>query len=100
MAYYLPPERVKGYFVDRMVIPVSEVNADGTLLNPQMALLQEAHLMTNSLTSPEPDQWIEEQVNQTQGDLGQVGGVPHCPQSPSLSSRTLSHKDVSEKHRP
>ena len=34
---------------------MSEVNADGVLLNPHEALLQEVQALTNSLTAEEPE---------------------------------------------
>ena len=35
---------------------MSEVNADGVLLNPHEAILQEVQALTHSLTAEEPDE--------------------------------------------
>ncbi len=64
---------------------MSEVNADGTLLNPQQHLLQEVQNLTNSLMAEEPQHQDEEpkrkrRVKAANGeDAGTVGGVPHMP---------------------
>ena len=43
---------------------MSEVNADGVLLNPHEAILQEAQALTNALTA-EPPQGMEEDGEHT-----------------------------------
>ena len=64
---------------------MSEVNADGVLLNPQQALLQEVQNLTNSLMAEEPRHQDEEpkrrrKVKAANGeDAGSVGGAPHMP---------------------
>lgn len=64
---------------------MSEVNADGTLVNPQQHLLQEVQNLTNSLMAEEPKHQDEEPVRkrrvkaQNGQDAGEVGGVPHMP---------------------
>lgn len=64
---------------------MSEVNADGTLLNPQQHLLQEVQNLTNSLMAEDPKHQDEEPVTQRRvkaangEDAGTVGGTPHMP---------------------
>ena len=64
---------------------MSEVNADGTLLNPQQHLLQEVQHLTNSLMAEEPEHQDEEpqrkrRVRASNGELaGTVGGLVHIP---------------------
>lgn len=61
---------------------MSEVNADGVLLNPQEHLLQEVQNLTNSLMAAKPagadgDEAMERQVNALNGEpAGTVGGAP------------------------
>lgn len=64
---------------------MSEVNADGVLLNPQEALLQEVQNLTNSLMA-EPPQHTDEaprrrkKVRAANGqEAGTAGGIPHMP---------------------
>ena len=56
---------------------MSEVNADGVLLNPHQALLQEAGILTDPL-APEEDE--ETAVTAADGTpAGTAGGIPHMP---------------------
>ena len=62
---------------------MSEVNADGVLLNPHEAILQEAQNLTNALLAEAPE-GLEEDSGHTvyagNGEAaGQVGGAPHLP---------------------
>ena len=64
---------------------MSEVNADGVLLNHQEHLLQEVQNLTNSLMAAKPagaegDEAMEQQVTALNGEpAGTVGGAPHMP---------------------
>ena len=64
---------------------MSEVNADGVLLNPQEALLQEVQNLTNSLMAEQPEHMDEspkrrKKVHAANGQtVGTVGGIPHMP---------------------
>lgn len=64
---------------------MSEVNADGVLLNPQEHLLQEVQNLTNSLMAAKPaeaegEEAMEQQVTALNGEpAGTVGGAPHMP---------------------
>lgn len=78
---------------------MSEVNADGVLLNPQQAILQEVQNLTNSLMAEEPQHQAEEPVRkrrvkaQNGEDAGTVGGAPHMPAK--MAGKT-PRKDVPE----
>ena len=64
---------------------MSEVNADGVLLNPQEHLLQEVQNLTNSLMAAKPagavgEEAVEHPVTAPNGEpAGTVGGAPHMP---------------------
>ena len=64
---------------------MSEVNADGVLLNPQEHLLQEVQNLTNSLMAEPPahrdeEPVLEHPVYAANGEeAGTVGGAPHMP---------------------
>lgn len=64
---------------------MSEVNADGVLVNPQEHLLQEVQNLTNSLMAEDPKHMDESpkrrrKVKSANGqDAGTVGGIPHMP---------------------
>ena len=64
---------------------MSEVNADGVLLNPQEHLLQEVQNLTNSLMAAKPagaegEEAVEHPVTALNGEnAGTVGGAPHMP---------------------
>ena len=62
---------------------MSEVNADGMLLNPREALLQQVQGLTNTLVAPEPEGMDDNKiVHVRSGDgewAGEVGGIPHYP---------------------
>lgn len=62
---------------------MSEVNADGVLLNPHEAILQEAQNLTNSLMAERPqglEEDMEHDVQAANGEeAGEAGGAPHLP---------------------
>lgn len=62
---------------------MSEVNADGVLLDPHEAILQEAQNLTNSLLAERPqglEEDMEHDVQAANGEeAGQAGGAPHMP---------------------
>ncbi len=53
---------------------MSEVNADGTLLNPHEAILQEVQALTNSLTAEEPEGMEDDKAHPVQAGNGQPAG--------------------------
>lgn len=65
---------------------MSEVNADGVLLDPQKALLQEVQGLTDPLTADGPEGMEESKGTQLlSGDgkwAGTAGGIPHSPVEP------------------
>ena len=73
---------------------MSEVNADGTLLNPHEAILQEVQALTNSLTAEEPEGMEDDKAHPVQAGNGQpageAGGAPHVSVSAALAAP--SHK--------
>lgn len=62
---------------------MSEVNADGVLLDPHEAILQEAQNLTNALLAEKPEgleEDMEHDVRSANGEeAGEAGGVPHLP---------------------
>ena len=63
---------------------MSEVNADGVLLNPREHLLQEVQNLTNSLMAAKPagaeGEAVERRVTALNGEnAGTAGGAPHMP---------------------
>lgn len=62
---------------------MSEVNADGVLLDPHEAILQEAQNLTNSLMAERPqglEEDMEHDVQAANGEeAGEAGGAPHMP---------------------
>ena len=62
---------------------MSEVNADGVLLNPHEAILQEAQNLTNSLMAERPQGLEEDMEHDVQAgngeEAGEAGGAPHLP---------------------
>ena len=62
---------------------MSEVNADGVLLDPHEAILQEAQNLTNSLLAERPqglEEDMEHDVQAANGEeAGEAGGAPHLP---------------------
>ena len=62
---------------------MSEVNADGVLLNPHEAILQEAQNLTNSLMAERPQDLEEDMEHDVQAangeEAGEAGGAPHLP---------------------
>ena len=69
---------------------MSEVNADGTLLNPHEAILQEVQALTNSLTAEEPEGMEDDKAHPVQAGNGQpageAGGAPHVSVSAALAA--------------
>ena len=70
---------------------MSEVNADGVLLNPHEALLQQVQGLTNTLAAPEPAGMEDDKFAPVRSGNGEpagfVGGIPHYPvdmQAPPL----------------
>ena len=62
---------------------MSEVNADGVLLNPHEALLQEVQALSNALMAETPaglEDDMEHEIEAANGArAGVVGGAPHMP---------------------
>lgn len=62
---------------------MSEVNADGVLLDPHEAILQEAQNLTNALLAEKPEGLEEDMEHDVQAangeEAGEVGGAPHMP---------------------
>ena len=62
---------------------MSEVNADGVLLDPHEAILQEAQNLTNALLAEKPEgleEDMEHEVRAANGEeAGEAGGAPHMP---------------------
>ena len=62
---------------------MSEVNADGVLLDPHEAILQEAQNLTNSLLAERPQGLEEDREHDVQAangeEAGEAGGAPHMP---------------------
>ena len=62
---------------------MSEVNADGVLLNPQEAILQEVQALTNALTAETPEGLDEDMAAPVEAGNGEkagaAGGAPHLP---------------------
>ena len=62
---------------------MSEVNADGVLLNPHEAILQEAQNLTNALLAEAPEGMEEDSEHTVYAGSGEpagsVGGAPHLP---------------------
>ena len=62
---------------------MSEVNADGVLLDPHEAILQEAQNLTNALLAEKPEGLEEDMEHPVQAgngeEAGEAGGAPHMP---------------------
>lgn len=62
---------------------MSEVNADGVLLNPQEALLQQVQGLTNTLMAQTPEGLEDDKTVAVRAGNGEhagfVGGIPHYP---------------------
>lgn len=73
---------------------MSEVNADGVLLNPQEALLQEAQALTNALMAEAPQGMEDDQEHPVYAangqEAGRAGGAPHYP--PETAAPVGEHK--------
>lgn len=69
---------------------MSEVNADGVLLNPHEAILQEAQNLTNALLAEKPEGLEEDMEHPVQAaggeEAGQAGGAPHLPVEAALAA--------------
>ncbi len=69
---------------------MSEVNADGVLLDPHEAILQEAQNLTNALLAEKPqglEEDMEHDVRSANGEeAGQAGGAPHMPVEAALAA--------------
>ena len=75
---------------------MSEVNADGVLLNPHEALLQQVQGLTNTLAAPEPEGMEEDlstTVHAANGEpAGVAGGLPHKPTGRKSPEKTTPKK--------
>lgn len=77
---------------------MSEVNADGTLINPHQHLLRQTQHLTNSLMAEEPKFQDEEpkravRVKAANGqDAGVVGGIPHIPPAALITAEQYQRK--------
>ncbi len=82
---------------------MSEVNADGVLLDPQRHLLQETQHLTNSLMADDPNhlgdtrQTTRSKAGSGQ-DAGPVGGAPHIPGA-ALETAKKYEKKAKKKER-
>ena len=69
---------------------MSEVNADGVLLNPQEAILQEVQALTNALTAETPEGLEEDMAAPVEAGNGEkagaAGGAPHLPAAAALAA--------------
>ena len=85
---------------------MSEVNADGVLLNPHEALLQEVQALTNSLTAEEPEGMEDDKAHTVYAGNGEpagaVGGVPHTPvaEHPPAPARKAARAAKTKKPKP
>ena len=84
---------------------MSEVNADGTLINPKEHLMQEARHLTNSLMAPIPVPGSDEELSVPIVSLngqpaGTVGGVGHAPVSSAKRRRNKSKAGEDEERPP
>ena len=74
---------------------MSEVNADGVLLNPQESILQEVQALTNALTAETPEGLEEDMAAPVEAGNGEkagaAGGAPH------LSAAAAQHPPEPEK---
>ena len=85
---------------------MSEVNADGVLLNPHEAILQEAQNLTNSLMAERPqglEEDMEHEVRAANGEeAGESGGAPHMPvaETPRQAPRKKAQSGRGRKSKP
>ena len=85
---------------------MSEVNADGVLLNPHEAILQEAQNLTNSLMAERPqglEEDMEHEVRAANGEeAGEAGGAPHMPvaETPRQAPRKKAQSGRGRKSKP
>ena len=80
---------------------MSEVNADGVLLNPHEAILQEVQALSNALMAETPagmEDDMEHEIEAANGEpAGMVGGAPHMPPAtaaPARSARARGDRPV------
>ena len=73
---------------------MSEVNADGVLLNPHEAILQEVQALSNALMAETPagmEDDMEHEIEAANGEpAGMVGGAPHMP--PATAAPAGAHE--------
>lgn len=73
---------------------MSEVNADGVLLNPQEAILQEVQALSNSLMAERPQGMEDDKEHPVFAgngeEAGSVGGAPHYP--PETAAAAGAHR--------
>ena len=78
---------------------MSEVNADGVLLNPHEALLQEVQALSNSLMAEKPEGMEDDKehtVYAANGEpAGTVGGIPHMPTAMAAADLVLCRSGAS-----
>ena len=85
---------------------MSEVNADGVLLDPHEAILQEAQNLTNSLLAERPqglEEDMEHDVQAANGEeAGEAGGAPHMPvaETPRQAPRKKAQPGRGRKSKP
>mgnify|MGYP003372236876 CR=1 FL=1 len=69
---------------------MSEVNADGVLLDPHEAILQEAQNLTNALLAERPQGMEDDMEHPVQAgngeEAGQAGGAPHLTVEAALAA--------------
>lgn len=85
---------------------MSEVNADGVLLDPHEAILQEAQNLTNALLAEKPEgleEDMEHEVRAANGEeAGEAGGAPHMPvaDTPRQAPRKKAQSGRGRKSKP
>lgn len=85
---------------------MSEVNADGVLLDPHEAILQEAQNLTNSLMAERPQGLEEDMEHDVQAgngeEAGEAGGAPHMPvaETPRQAPRKKAQPGRGRKSKP
>lgn len=76
---------------------MSEVNADGVLLDPEEALLQQVQHLSNSLMAEKPrhlmdyESWTETVYAANGVQAGMVGGMPHMPLNQKARHEAKGH---------
>ena len=85
---------------------MSEVNADGVLLDPHEAILQEAQNLTNSLLAERPqglEEDMEHDVQAANGEeAGEAGGAPHLPvaETPRQAPKKMAQPGRGKRSKP